>query len=230
MASVVGSRMVFAQRAPWPPDVWRVPGHKSSLPHHDAEKLISSSGADASAAYSPDGRKIAFSSTRTGVSNIWTCNSDGSDLVQLTSFEAHTGSPDWSPDGQRIAFDSMEAGDWNLYVIEAQGGRPRRLTKESSSDNIASWSRDGQWIYFVSDRSGDHQIRRIPVEGGEAEQVTRGGALYAEPSLDGRYLYFANKASDPSIWREPLGGGEKTVVVAGHISRYREWALSEGGI
>jgi Tol biopolymer transport system component len=95
---------------------------------------------------------------------------------------------------------------------------------------MPSWSSDGQWIYFVSDRSGDHQIWRIAVEGGEAEQVTRGGALYAEPSLDGRHLYFAKKASDPSIWRVPLGGGEEAEVVAGHIEQYREWAPSGDGI
>jgi Tol biopolymer transport system component len=230
MASIVGSRMVFAQRSPWPPDVWRVPGRGSALSRRQAEKLISSSGADASAVYSPDGRRIAFTSTRSGTANIWVCDNDGANPVQLTSFEAHTGSPDWSPDGQRIAFDSMEAGDWNLYVIDAQGGRSRRLTKESSSDNIPTWSRDGHSIYFTSNRGGDQQIWRIPVAGGQADQVTRGGGYRAMPSWNGKHLYYANRNTATGIWRVPLQGGTETEVLLGPIALSSAWAVSQSGL
>jgi Tol biopolymer transport system component len=230
MASIVGSRMVFAQRTPWPPDVWRVPGRGSSLSHHQAEKLISSSGADASAVYSPDGRQIAFTSSRGGTSAVWVCDEDGSNPIQLTSFEAHSGTPGWSPDGRRITFDSVEAGDWNVYVVDAQGGRPRRLTKEPSSDNFPSWSRDGRWIYFRSNRGGDHQIWRIPAEGGQAEQVTRGGVHYGRPSWDGEHLYYAKGETATGLWRVPVDGGAETEVLPGPLTDYAAWAVSKSGL
>ncbi len=227
-ASIRGDRMVYVQWVFPPANIWRVPGRKASMPDQPPQMLISSSRDDNNPAYSPDGRRIAFQSDRAGSSNIWVCDSDGSNPIQLTHFEAHTGTPRWSPDGRRITFDSLEAGDWNIYVIDAQGGRPRRLTRETHDDNMASWSRDGHWIYFVSDRSGDHQIWKVPAEGGEAEQVTQGGGYYAEQSWDGLYLYYENEQSNPGIWRVPVDGGEETEVVAGPIAGAQGWAPLQG--
>ena len=125
-------------------------------------KLIVSSWIDRSPAYSPDGRRIAFQSFRGGSANIWVCDRDGSNPVQLTSFESHTGTPHWSPDSRRLVFDSYEARDGNIYVINADGGVPRRLTQEPSSDVAGTWSHDGGWVFFASDRSGSFEIWKIP--------------------------------------------------------------------
>jgi dipeptidyl aminopeptidase/acylaminoacyl peptidase len=165
---------------------------------------------------------------RPGVENIWICDSDGSNPVQLTSFDKLTGTPRWSPDGRRITFDSLEAGDWNEYVIDADGGIPRRLTPEASAESTASWSRDGRWVYFASDRTGTEQIWKIPPEGGEAVQVTRDGGHYGEESWDGRYLYYSKAEAGP-IWRMPTRGGEATEVLPGPID-WLNWALSRGGL
>jgi Tol biopolymer transport system component len=157
-ASVRGGRMVFEQWMGLPTDIWRAPGRRASLPDRAAEKLIVSSGDDHAPDYSPDGRRIVFVSSRTGVENIWVCDSDGSNPVQLTDFDSLAGSPRWSPDGLRIAFDSSEAGDYNIHIIDADGGIPRRLTQDPSDENMPSWSRDGEWIYFLSNRSGSGQL------------------------------------------------------------------------
>ncbi|HYV32242.1 MAG TPA: hypothetical protein VEO53_14205, partial [Candidatus Binatia bacterium] len=68
--------------------------------------------------FSPDGKKIAFGSDRTGSEEIWISASDGSNPVQLTSFGApSTGTPKWSPDGKQIAFDSHKVGHSDIYVV-----------------------------------------------------------------------------------------------------------------
>ncbi|MCG6922194.1 MAG: protein kinase [Acidobacteria bacterium] len=228
--SIRGRRMVYQQMTASPSDIWRVPGRRSSLLGQAPEKLIASSMADSNPAYSPDGRRIAFQSYRSGASNIWISNADGSNPVQLTSFDTNTGTPRWSPDGRRLAFDSVEAGDWNVYVIDADGGVPHRLTPEPSDDYRGAWSRDGQWIYFTSNRGGSTQIWKLPSGGGQAVQVTRGGGSYAEVSSDGRYLYYASSDARTSIRRVPVDGGEETDVLPGPLTFAFDWALSPDGV
>ncbi len=226
-ASVRANRMVYAQTTTSPWSIWRAPGrtsHRAGAP----EKLIASSQWDVAPAWSPDGRKIAFESARSGAQNVWICDADGSHPVQLTSFQGYTGTPHWSPDGRKIVFDSVEAGDWNLYVIEADGGVPRRLTPESSDEYRGIWSRDGRWIYFGSNRGQRLRIWRIPAEGGQAIQVTQRSAVHAEMSWDGRHLYFVSPEN--GVWRVPLAGGEETEVLRGQISYHSDWTLSRSGI
>jgi Tol biopolymer transport system component/serine/threonine protein kinase len=227
--SIEGHRMVFAQVRGFPLDIWRSPGLAAPPGPRNAEKLIASSGADRQPAYSPDGRRIAFSSTRAGEVNIWICESDGSKPVQLTDLGAHTGSPSWSPDGTRIAFDSRERGNWNIYTVDAAGGVPRPLTLEPSDENNPVWSPDGRWIYFSSTRSGRPEIWKLPAEGGAATQVTRGGGIGGVVSWDGRFVYYAKVFGATAIWRVSADGGEETEVLAGPVLAWN-WTLARSGI
>jgi Tol biopolymer transport system component len=226
-ASVQANRMAYLQMTSPSWDVWRLPG-RTSRRDRVPEKLIASSRADYNPDYSPDGRKIAFTSNRSGAENVWVCDADGSHPIQLTSFESYSGSPRWSPDGRRIVFDSIEAGDWNLYVVEADGGIPRRLTRESSDDYRGVWSGDGRWLYFASNRNGHPQIWRMPAEGGQAVQVTQAGAESAQASWDDRQLYFVSLKN--AIRRVPLPAGQETEVLTGPLPYYADWALSRSGI
>ena len=89
-------------------NIWRRDLQHPELP---ATNLISSSREQISAQYSPDGKHIAFDSTRTGSREIWMSDLDGTHLVQLTKFnDPQTGSARWSPDGQKIAFDTRTLG------------------------------------------------------------------------------------------------------------------------
>jgi Tol biopolymer transport system component len=225
--SIRGRRLVYARLTEDAVDIWRLPGRLGE-PGQVAEAFIASSRGDHCPDYSPDGHKIAFSSVRSGVENIWICESDGSNPVQLTDLPRETGWPRWSPDGRRIVLDSMTAGDWNLYVVDAQGGVPRQLTTDPAADFIGDWSRDGRWIYFCSERSGSQQVWKIPAEGGPAMQVTRHGGYLSRESWDGKHLYYST-SEDSGVWRMPVGGGEETAIVDGPLS-YRGWALGRSGL
>ena len=230
LPSLRGNLLVHLQVPASPWAIWRVAGRGASLRSREAERLIASSQEESNPAYSPDGRRIAFESGRSGVNNIWLCDSDGRNPVQLTSFGRRAGTPRWSPDGRMLAFDSPEAGDWNIYVVDADGGAPRRLTPESSQEHHGTWSRDGRWIYFQSNRSGSRQIWKTPSAGGPAVQVTRNGGWSALESWDGRYLYYAKSPFDAGIWRLPVDGGEETEVIRGPLPWGADWTLVRAGI
>ena len=131
--------------------------------------LISSTRNDETPQFSPDGRKIAFTSTRSGSLEVWVSDADGSNAVQVTSFGGPgVATPRWSPDGGRIAFDSNAAGEFDIYVVGASGGRPRRMTTNPANDGNPSWSHDGRWIYFDSARTGQQQVWKMSANGGKA--------------------------------------------------------------
>ena len=119
--SIRGRRMVYEEWAAPPHEIWRVPG-RNAIPGQAPEALIFSSQSSNCPAFSPDDRRIAFSSIRSGATNIFVCDSDGSHPTQLTDLARETGMPRWSPDGHWITFDSMAAGDSDVYVIGAEEG------------------------------------------------------------------------------------------------------------
>jgi len=180
-----------------------------------AKKLISSTASDRIAAFSPDTKRIAFCSMRSGKGRVWVSNAGGSSPVPLTNAKRFAGSPSWSPDGRWLAYDSQDAGPhWDIYVIEAAGGKPRRITNHPADDHVPSWSPDGKWIYFGSDRTGSQQIFRVPAAGGEPEQVTGNGGYTALVSPDGKTLYYNKiRAGTTPLFAKPLDGGPERQVL-----------------
>ena len=143
-------------------------------------------------AFSPDGGKIAFYSSRSGTWEIWVCDRDGSNAVQLTSLGGvDWDGATWSPDGRRIAFGLFTGGKIRLFVVNASGGIPQTLASDPSGAMFhPSWSRDGQSIYFRSGRGGQSEIWKMPAGGGESVQITRNTAELPQVSPDGKFLYF----------------------------------------
>jgi len=190
-------------------NIWEAPAFAAV--HHQPLKLIASTRQDANPAFSPDGQHISFASNRSGRFEIYVCDGDGSNPVQLTSMRAsNTGTPAWSPDGKQIAFDSRLEGHADIFVINAEGGSPHRLTTERYDNELPFWARDGHWIYFTSDRSGRNEIWKVQAEGGAAVQVTKSGAWGGFESPDGKSLYYYR---DQAIWRSALTGENEVRVV-----------------
>ncbi len=166
---------------------------------------------------SPDGKRIAFQSGRSGVEEVWVCDRDGTNVLQLTSFgKGMSGTPRWSPDGRMIAFDSNVDGGWDIYVIPSAGGAPKRVTTNPAIDAIPSWSRDGAWIYFTSDRTGRGEIWKVRADGSADVQVTKDGAFTAMESADGKYLYVKRGTEESGdIFRVRTNGTEPVKVLSG---------------
>jgi Tol biopolymer transport system component/DNA-binding winged helix-turn-helix (wHTH) protein len=182
-------------------------------------------------AFAPDGRRVAFTSWRSGPhGHIWIGDADGSACRELAlpPRSGYAGSPSWSPDGRRLAFDAEVGGVFHVYITTPEGGTLRRLTSERTYDARPRWSRDGRFIYFASNRSGDMQLwrARADADGSDAAatQVTRKGGIEAEESPDGRYVYYTKRYA-AGVFRLPLDthgpAEEERVLDFGGEGRWR---------
>jgi len=194
-------------------NVWRVaaPGAGGTDAAAAAPMRITQSPAwDMQPAFSPDGRRIAWVSAHSGISEIWVCNSDGSQPNQLTHLDAPGAHrPHWSPDGRQIAFAGSSRGLWHVYMIGAEGGAPRQLTTGDCVEVLYSWSRDGKWVYFTSSRREGFAAWKVPTSGGSPVLVARKGGDAVE-SLDGKFVYY--NGPEDGIWKVPASGGSPVLV------------------
>jgi Tol biopolymer transport system component len=192
-------------------NVWRAerPGGRNGF--GSPRLLVASSRQSFCAHYSPDGKKIAFISDRSGSFEVWVSKSDGLEPVQITDFRGPmVGSPRWSPDGRWIAFDARRDGHAAIFIVSAAGGAPRQLEQNSFEERMPSWSRDGKWIYFCSNRGGTVQLWKAPETAGPAVRVSRRIAFTSSESADGRTVYFTSLGA--GLWQVPAEGGEESPV------------------
>ncbi len=222
-----GDRLAYTEVEPGKAAIWQFVNPRVNESSIQPHSLIASSRWDGRAVPSPDGKRLLFESNRTGPSEIFISEVDGSQQRQITFLNADTGSPMWSPDGRRICFDARTGGVGDIFVVGDQGGAVRQLTTDPAEDVSPSWSSNGHWIYFASNRTGRHETWKVPSAGGEAVQVTRNGGYYAQESSDG-FLHYT-KAIEGSIWKLPLTGGEETLVLDRTV-RWEDWVLTPEGI
>jgi dipeptidyl aminopeptidase/acylaminoacyl peptidase len=147
-----------------------------SLQDGSGHQLTAGTAMDSSPAWSPDGKTIAFLSTRTGDPQIYLIPVDGGEARQLTFMEQKIGEgPAWSPDGSTLAFTATNVAEkrhpnqpyrvtraiyrfnnvgyldntvQDIYVMPAIGGEPRNLTKDAWMNSDLRWSPDGQEILY----------------------------------------------------------------------------------
>lgn len=207
-----GRRLVYAHHID-DQNIWRASLNGQRV--NEPSNFIASTRRDLQAHYSPDGKRIAFESDRSGNHEIWICKADGSEPVQLTYFgNAWSGAPVWSPDGENIAFAGNAAGNWDIYIVNSGGGKPRRLTKDGADESWPSWSRNGKWIYYFSNRGKQGQIWKMHATGGPEIQVSKNGGFQSKESVDGKDLYYDN---DEGLWKIPVAGGDEVQIAASNF-------------
>jgi dipeptidyl aminopeptidase/acylaminoacyl peptidase len=209
-------------------NIWR----KDLLhPKFPAVELMPSSRAQTDAQYSPNGKRIAFSSLRSGTQGVWISADDGSNLVQTSNPHDESGSPQWSPDGTKIAFDSRPGGHWEISVADVA---ERKLVTNISDVIRPHWSRDGKWLYFRSEAPGRIGVYRCPAPGGDAISLSQDtDGVTPQESFDEKTVYFASTFSKPVLRKvslRALPGTESEVDGLPRVSRAGLWNLSPTGI
>jgi Tol biopolymer transport system component len=209
------NRLVFA-RSRREMDIYRAEMFGAGSEVHKSIPLIASSRLERYPSYSPDGKKIAFVSLRSGNWQLWVSGSDGENALQMTSFgRGEVALPAWSPDGTQIGFTSNAEGAQQAYTVDAAGGRPRKLEALGKSVFNFRWSRDGRWIFVLAAGNGNLQLFKVPAAGGAPTQMTREGAGAIAESFDDKLVYYIRPGGVRCV---PVEGGPEQVVFKSDIN------------
>lgn len=190
--------------------------------------------------FSPDGTRIAFTSDRDGLDNLWVVDVDGSNPRQITKErERQVNSPIWTPDGQYLIGrkhyrNTRSLGSGEMWLYHVGGGSGLQLTKRRNWEQNAGEpeiSPDGRYLYYSEDISpgggfqynrnphaGIYAIRRLDRRTGETETFIAGpgGAVRPRLSPDGKTLAYVKRI------------GLKSVLMLQDVESGRERALFDG--
>lgn len=184
----------------------------------DVRRLTDTGGYDAEATISPDGRKIVFTSTRSGDIDIYTMDIDGKNVKRLTTEAGYDGGPFFSADSKWIVYrayhpktekevsdytgllkkDLIRPSKLDIWVMKADGSGKRRITDNSAANFAPYFFPDGKRIIFSSNmgdpRGRNFDLYAIDVDGKNLERITDNETFDGFPmfSPDGKKLVFAS--------------------------------------
>ena len=146
------------------------------------KQITQNQSINVSPAWSPDGRRIAFTSYLKRNPDLYFIDLEGRNLQRFSSAPGLNLAPSWSPDGKQIALMIGMEGKSEIAVMDANGGNLRKLTKSHGNEASPSWSSDGKSIAFVSDRSGSPQVYVMASDGSNVRRLTYEGNYNTNPS------------------------------------------------
>lgn len=120
----------------------------------------------------PGGDMLAYSSTRSGNSDIYLLDLNTYTEVRLTYNRAIDSSPAWSPDGMQIAFSSFRVDNWEIYAVNLDGRGLQRLTNNSNQDTVPAWSPDGSRVAFLSAGFQYNKRQFVKIDGSGAGEIS----------------------------------------------------------
>ena len=171
-----------------------------------------------SAAWSPDGQKIAYVSFEDRKPIVYVHELASGRRIVLSNAKGNNSAPSWAPDGKSLAISLSKDGNTQIYRVSADGSNLRRLTQGGTIDTEPQFSPDGKFIYFTSDRGGNPQIYRMSAEGERGEPARRISfkqpyATSARISPDGKYLaYIAGVGGGFKLYLMNLLTGDTTAM------------------
>ncbi len=164
------------------------------------------------------GGRIAFIGTRTGHKEVYTCDTDGANLRQLTNDANISVGPALSPDGRRLAYTGYKSGYADVYVINLASGNRDRVVKFPGTNTGAAFSPDGGRLALSCSRDGNPELYTVGVGGGDARRLTHTPGVESSPTWSpdgGEIIYVSDAGGQPQLYRIGADGGSGRRISTG---------------
>ncbi len=191
-------------------------------------------GTTVSPAWSSDGTKLAFSSSRTGDPEIYVTDGDGNDPHRVTESHGPDVSPSWNPKtNAQIAWVSGRTGLPQIYTMESDGTNVQRMTDGGYAVS-PSWSPNGQFLVFAWTRSygpgvpGNQDIYIMDIASKQWTQLTHeaGSNDFPSWSPDGRHIVFQSTRTGTSqIWTMLADGTQQRQLTTSGKNEEPNWSF-----
>ena len=218
----------------------RVTTTVAGLPRHDIyvmkvngadqRRLTRTPDDESDPAWSPDGRRLAFTRSPKPYGakrDVFVMNADGTGVRRLTN-DGSSDDPSWSPDGRRIAYTTWTGGG-AIVIVDADGGSSGRVLTDTGDSWGPAWSPDGRRLAFASNRDAWKDpdfwsdLYVMPADGGGASRLTDDGGSYDPAwSPDGRRIAFTTGRT-LSMMR-PSGAEKRSVSTLLDAPRSPSWS------
>ena len=173
-----GEKIVFSRGLQQPvkrgmiadgPDIWVMRADGS---HEHA--LTSNPAPDDYPSFSPNGKRIAFDSERSGNVDIFVMRADGTDEHALTTGGRDEHDPNYSPDGKQITYSKYTGKDYDVFSMDADGSHQRQLTTSGAFEGRSAYSPSGRKIVYVRDTMKESNLYVMDADGSDKHALTAG--------------------------------------------------------
>jgi Tol biopolymer transport system component len=144
-------------------------------------------------AWTPDGKRIAFTSNKEGPLNIFWQPADGSGEMERLTTSEYTDVPrSFSPDGQLLAFLELgSATGYDVSVLRLRDRKTQPFIRTPTNESVPSFSPDGHWLAYISDESGRFEVYAQPYPGpGGKYQISTDGGTEPVWNPNGKELFY----------------------------------------
>ncbi len=197
-------------------DIWTIAMDKAKGPEarnsEFARRLTDWAGDDSDFNWSPDGKKLYFTSDREFNVRVYEMTLDTLKVTSLWDRPEDVTQTRLSPDGKKMAF-WVAGSEGGLYVLTLANKEARKIVSQPAPQwngiggGDFSWSPDSQWICYAAEpESRSWNLFVVPAAGGEAVNVTRLNAFHGDPawSPDGKYIFFRSTREGNGLYVLPL--------------------------
>jgi TolB protein len=176
---------------------------------YDPQQITFDKTINLSPNWSPDGKKVCYTSYKSGNPDLWELQLETGKARKIASFKGINTAARYNPKSNQIALTLSLENDPEIYTINPGGSSPKRLTYSYGIESSPTWSPNGKQIAFTSDRTGSPQIYVMDADGSNVRRLTFGLSYCDSPA------WSPNGDKIALVSREPGGFQIYTIDITG---------------